>query len=127
MSELSMSYLEKVFDTEFPKVELLLHKKLDRLDSLSIENRSDWQFKEMKELEKETMLFISFIDIIGKMKSSYLEETTKVVGCQIQIWVENKQLKIDNQLLKQEIEQKDTIIGGLLIKFSQTIKKILQK
>lgn len=122
MSGLDVAYWQKVFDENLPIIERILHKKLDQLDkyyAIPLENLSDWQHKQMKDLEEETQEMIAFLEINRETQKSYLIETSEVADSIMKQWIENQQLR-------QVIEQKDTIIDNLLNKYSQTINSILQ-
>jgi hypothetical protein len=84
-----------------------------------MENLSDWQHKQMKDLEEETKETIAFLEINKKTQESYLIESAEIADLLLQQSVENQQLR-------QEIEEKDTIIENLLNKYSQTINSILK-
>ena len=122
MSGLNVAYWQMIFDKSLPSIESRIHKKLDQLEkfhSISMENLSDWQHKQMKDLEEETKETIGFLEIIKKKLESYLIESAEIADLLLQQSVENQQLR-------QEIEEKDTIIDNLLNKYSQTIKSILK-
>lgn len=122
MSGLAVAYWQKVFDESLPRIEKRLHKKLDQIDkyhAIPMENLSDWQHKQMKDLEEETQELIAFLEINRETQKSYLLETTEVADSIVKQWTENQQLR-------QEIEQKNTIIDNLLNKYSQTINRLLQ-
>jgi hypothetical protein len=122
MSGLNVAYWQMAFDKSLPNIESRIHKKLDQLEkfhSISMENLSDWQHKQMKDLEEETKETIGFLEIIKKKLESYLIESAEIADLLLQQSVENQQLR-------QEIEEKDTIIDNLLNKYSQTIKSILK-
>jgi hypothetical protein len=122
MSGLNVAYWQIAFDKSLPNIELRIHKKLDQLEkfhSISMENLSDWQHKHMKDLEEEVQEMIGFLEIIKKKLESYLIESAEIADLLLQQSVENQQLR-------QEIEEKDTIIENLLNKYSQTINSILK-
>lgn len=122
MSGLAVAYWQKVFDENLPIIERILHKKFDQIDkyhAIPMENLSDWQHKQMKDLEEETQELIAFLEINRETQKSYLIETAEVADSIMKQWIENQQLR-------QEIEQKNTIIGNLLNKYSQTINSILK-
>ena len=117
MSGLAVAYWQKVFDENLPRIEKILHKKLDQIDkfhAISMENLTDWQYKQMKDLEEETQEMIAFLEIIKATQKSFLTESAEVADCLLQQWLENQQLM-------QQIEQKDSVIDILLDRYSKTI------
>lgn len=117
MSGLAVAYWQKVFDENLPRIEKILHKKLDQLEkfhSISMENISDWQHKQMKDLEEETQEMIAFLEINKSTQKSYLTESVEVADCLLQQWLENQQLM-------QQIEHKDKVIDVLLDRYSKTL------
>lgn len=122
MSGLKVAYWQMAFDKSLPNIESRIHKKLDQLEkfhSISMENLSDWQYKQMKDLEEEVQEMIGFLEVTKKKLESYLIESAEIADLLLHQSVENQQLR-------QEIEEKDTIIENLLNKYSQTIKSILK-
>jgi hypothetical protein len=122
MSGLKVAYWQMAFDKSLPNIESRIHKKLDQLEkfhSISMENLSDWQYKQMKDLEEEVQEMIGFLEVTKKKLKSYLIESAEIADLLLHQSVENQQLR-------QEIEEKDTIIENLLNKYSQTIKSILK-
>ncbi len=118
MSGLAVAYWQKVFDKTLQSIEKKLHKKLDQIDkfhAIPMENLSDWQHKQMKELEEETQEMIAFLEINKATQKSYLTESAEVADYVLQQWLENQQLR-------QVIEHKDKVIDVLLDRYSKTLK-----
>lgn len=117
MSGLGISFRQQVYDANLPSIEKILHKKLDQLEkyhAIPMEDLSDWKHKLMKDLEEETQEMIGFLEINKDTQKSYFMDTAKVANCMVKYYIENQQLR-------QEIVQKDTIIDNLLNKFKKTI------
>lgn len=117
MSGLNVAYWQMIFDKSLPSIESRIHKKLDLLEkfhSISMENLSDWQHKQMKDLEEETKETIAFLEINKKTQESYLIESAEIADLLLQQSVENQQLR-------QEIEEQNKVINVMLDKFSNTL------
>lgn len=117
MSGLNVAYWQMAFVKSLPNIELRIHKKLDQLEkfhSISMENLSDWQHKQMKDLEEETKETIAFLEINKKTQESYLIESAEFADLLLQQSVENQQLR-------QEIEEKNKVINVMLDRYSNTL------
>lgn len=117
MSGLNVAYWQMAFDKSLPNIESRIHKKLDQLEkfhSISMENLSDWQHKQMKDLEEETKETIGFLEIIKKKLESYLIESAEIADLLLQQSVENQQLR-------QEIEEQNKVKNVMLDIFSNKL------
>ena len=117
MSGLNVAYWQMIFDKSLPSIESRIHKKLDQLEkfhSISMENLSDWQYKQMKDLEEETKETIAFLEINKKTQESYLIESAEIADLLLQQSVENQQLR-------QEIEEQNKVKNVMLDIFSNKL------